>query len=122
MSTHNVTLKVTPGCNLKCSYCNVEAVSPKTPKMAIQRFQRIADLLIQNSKSRYVGLEFHGGEPLLQPDSWFEEAVAYGREAAKRHNKTVDFPLVTNGTMLSEERLDRLDSLGVRDRACDLPA
>ena len=44
-----VTLKLTPGCNLKCTYCNVEAVTPKTPKFAMDRYKRIADLLLNNS-------------------------------------------------------------------------
>src|SRR5262249_46939046 len=59
------------------------------------------------------GLEFHGGEPLLLPDEWFEEAVAYARASAQRHNKRVEFPLVTNGTLLTEERLLKLHRLGV---------
>ncbi len=117
-----VTLKLTPGCNLKCSYCNVEALTPKTPKMGMDQYRRIADLLIDNSKSHIVGLEFHGGEPLLLPDDWFEEAVGYAREKAKARNKIIEFPLVTNGTRLSEKRLDRLDGLGIRFcLSCDGP-
>ena len=117
-----VTMKLTPGCNLKCTYCNVEAVTPKTPKMELDRYKRIADLLIKNSKSHFVGLEFHGGEPLLLPDEWYEEAVAYGRALAREHNKIIDFPLVTNGTMLSEKRLKRLLDLGIRFCiSCDGP-
>src|SRR5438045_2247336 len=56
-----VTLKVTNGCNLKCSYCNVEADHPSTPKMSIETFKRVADLLVENSPYPQVGLEFHGG-------------------------------------------------------------
>ncbi len=108
-----VTLKVTNGCNLHCSYCNVEALTPKTPRMSMRRFKQVADLLIPNSRQRHVGLEFHGGEPLLLPDEWFAEAVAYARALAKQHGKTIDFPLVTNGTMLTEERLLHLQQLGV---------
>jgi uncharacterized protein len=109
-----VTLKLTNGCNLRCSYCNVEAVTPKTPKMSLERFQQVARLLVENAHTQNVGLEFHGGEPLLLPDEWFEEAVAYARALGKQHKKAVEFPLVTNGTLLTEERLLKLSKLGIR--------
>ena len=109
-----VTLKLTNGCNLHCSYCNVEALTPQTPRMSMERFRQVARLLVANSESPYVGLEFHGGEPLLLTDEWFEEAVHSGRELAREHGKYVEFPLVTNATMLTEERLLRLHRLGIR--------
>src|SRR5947209_20169372 len=84
-----VTLKLTNGCNLHCSYCNVEALTPQTPRMSIERFRQVARLLVANSQSPSVGLEFHGGEPLLLPDEWFEEAVAYGRPLGREHGKYV---------------------------------
>jgi uncharacterized protein len=109
-----VTLKVTRGCNLSCSYCNVEAETPRTPRMALSTYMRVADLLVGSSGQHHVGLEFHGGEPLLLPDEWFEEAVAYGSALGRRHGKAVEFPLVTNGTLLTEERLLRMRALGIR--------
>jgi uncharacterized protein len=108
-----VTLKLTSGCNLHCSYCNVEAVTPKTPRMSLERFRQVARLLLANSRQPAVGLEFHGGEPLLLPDEWFEEAVAYARALARQSRKDVGFPLVTNATLLTEERLVRLHRLGI---------
>lgn len=109
-----VTLKVTQGCNLKCSYCNVDADLPTTPKMSIGTFRRVADLLIRNSRSPSVGLEFHGGEPLLLPDEWFTEAVGYAARLAREHGKRVDHPMQTNGTRLTDERVDFLRGLGIQ--------
>jgi uncharacterized protein len=108
-----VTLKLTNGCNLRCAYCNVEAVTPRTPRMSLDRFRQVARLLLANSRHPRVGLEFHGGEPLLLPDEWFTEAVAYARGLARQYGKVVEFPLVTNGTLLTEERLLHLHGLGV---------
>jgi uncharacterized protein len=108
-----VTLKLTNGCNLHCTYCNVEAVTPRTPRMSLERFKQVARLLLANSREPFVGLEFHGGEPLLLPDEWFEEAVAYARSLAKQYRKDIEFPLVTNATLLTEERLLRLHRLGI---------
>lgn len=108
-----VTLKLTNGCNLHCAYCNVEADSPKVPKMQLATFKRAADLLIANSRFPVLGLEFHGGEPLLLPDEWYREAVAYAQALARRHGKQVSHPLQTNGTLLTEERHAALSELGI---------
>ena len=108
-----VTLKVTNGCNLKCSYCNVEADVPSTPRMSMEMFKHIADLLIKNSPAPRVGLEFHGGETLLLSDEWYEEATGYAAHLAKQCNKTVMHPMQTNGTRLTEARLEKLRSLGI---------
>jgi uncharacterized protein len=109
-----VTLKLTNGCNLACSYCNVEAVTPKTPMMSLELFKQVARLFIENSRSPQLGLEFHGGEPLLLPDAFFEEAVQFARGLARQHHKFIEFPLVTNGTMMTEERLLKLHRLGIK--------
>jgi uncharacterized protein len=108
-----VTLKTTNGCNLKCSYCNVEADLPSTPRLSMERFKRIADLLIVNSTAPLVMLEFHGGEPLLLSDEWYQEAVGYAASLGRRYGKTVEHPMQTNGTRLTPERLDFLRKLGI---------
>jgi uncharacterized protein len=109
----SITLKVTSGCNLSCAYCNVEALTPQTPRMSIERFKQVADLVVPHSREPVVTLEFHGGEPLLLPDPWYEEAVAYATALGQRHGKEVRFPLMTNGTLLTEERLLKLHGLGI---------
>lgn len=109
-----VTIKVTNGCNLKCSYCNVDADLPSTPRISMETYKRIADLLIKNSVHDEVGLEFHGGEPLILPDEFFQEAVAYAADLAKKYGKKkIMHPMQTNGTKLTEERLDMLLKLGI---------
>jgi len=108
-----VTLKITNGCNLKCSYCNVEADVPSTPRMSIEMFKKIADLYIPNSTGTDIGLEFHGGEPLILPDEWFVEAVNYAQALGKKHGKNITHPMQTNGTKLTPERYDFLTDLGI---------
>lgn len=109
-----VTLKVTNGCNLKCSYCNVDADLPSTPRMSMETFKRVADLLIKNSIHKDVGLEFHGGEPLLMSEDWMEEAVGYAQSLARQHGKTCEHPMQTNGTKLTPQRLEHLLKLNVK--------
>jgi uncharacterized protein len=109
----SITMKLTQGCNLKCTYCNTETVTPRTPMMAIDLYKRVATLVLENSESPYIGLEFHGGEPLLLSDEWFEEAAGHAWALARRHRKVLDLPMVTNGTLLTPERLVRLRRLGI---------
>ena len=109
-----VTLKVTNGCNLKCSYCNVDADLPSTPRLSMERYKRVARLLIENSMAPSLSLEFHGGEPLLLSDEWYEEAVNFAAELGRQHGKTLEHPMQTNGTRLTEERLNHLVKLGIK--------
>jgi uncharacterized protein len=109
----SITLKVTSGCNLHCAYCNVEALTPKTPRMSLDRFKQVAELLLANSRQPYLTLEFHGGEPLLLSDEWFEEAIGYAQALARQYRRNVQFPLMTNGTLLTEERMLKLHGLGI---------
>ncbi len=117
-----VTLKLTNGCNLKCTYCNVEADVPSTPRMSIETFKRIATVYIENAQHDELGLEFHGGEPLLLPDEWYQEAVGFAGALAKKHGKKLEHPMQTNGTRLTEQRFDLLKSLGINiGISCDGP-
>lgn len=109
----SVTMKLTMGCNLKCVYCNTETVTPKTPMMSIELWKHVAKLVMENSTSRYIGLEFHGGEPLLLSDEWFAEASDYAFAMARKNRKLLDLPMVTNGTLLTEERLLKLERMGI---------
>eukprot|EP00913_Durusdinium_trenchii_P005691 g5309.t1 len=110
----SVTIKLTHGCNLKCTYCNTETVTPQTPMMSAELHKRIAKLVIENSTHPYVSLEYHGGEPMLLSDEWFEETSSYAHELAKLHGKQLELPMVTNGTLLTRERMLKLHDLGIR--------
>src|SRR5262249_26318737 len=105
--------KLTSGCNLHCTYCNVEAVTPKTPRMSLERFRQVARLLLANSRQSAVGLEFHGGEPLLLPHEGVEGAVAAARAPPPPYPEEGGFPRVTNATLRTEERLLRLHRLSI---------
>jgi uncharacterized protein len=117
-----VTMKLTLGCNLQCTYCNTETASPHTPKMSLDLWKRVAKLLIENSRERHVSIEFHGGEPLLLGDDFLLEAARYAFELGRKNGKGVQVPMVTNGTLLTAERLKRLKDAGVAIcLSCDGP-
>jgi uncharacterized protein len=117
-----LTAKVTHGCNIKCKYCKVDSLSTKSTRMSMETAKRAARLLIENSSFPSVWFNMHGGEPLLMPDEWIEEIVAYASDLAKKNSKEIKFPIATNGTLLTEERLLRLHALGIDfSMSCDGP-
>ncbi len=117
-----ITMKLTLGCNLKCTYCNTETDSPSTPRMSLDLWKRVARLLIENSKHDHVSIEFHGGEPLLLGDEFLLGAARYAFDLGKKNGKKVDVPMVTNGTLLTAERIKMLKDAGVAIcLSCDGP-
>ncbi len=109
----NITVKVHSGCNLACKYCGVDARGANADHMDVKTFKRIADLIIWSSLVPYANLEFHGGEPLLLPESWFEDVVQYATGLAAVWDKKVEFTIVTNGTLLNESRIDMIKKLNL---------
>src|SRR3990170_1705572 len=116
--TNYVTLKVTYGCNLRCTYCNAETIPAggRVPLMTIERFRKIVDTVAKSSMMPMLGLEFHGGEPMLLSDEFLEQAVEYAREkvrAAPVPKTQLRFTTQTNGTLLTDRRLELLQRLGI---------
>lgn len=110
----SVTGKVHSGCNLNCRYCSEECHGPDSAAMPLQTYRRLSDLAIRHSRYPRLGLEFHGGEPLLLPDQWFRRAIEYAAALAKEHGKTLFHPLQTNATLLTPQRIDTLHELGIK--------
>lgn len=84
----NITMQVTGGCNLRCSYCYEHHKS--TDRMSLETGHAIVDYILDlyesgksdfvNRSTRAVVLDFIGGEPLLEAeliekicDYWFAE-------------------------------------------------
>jgi hypothetical protein len=87
-------------CNLSCGYCNeYDSVSKPVP---IGLMLRRVDLLASLGTS---AITFSGGEPLLHPE------LPAMIERARSHGMFVT--LITNGYMLSPERIDQLGRAGL---------
>jgi MoaA/NifB/PqqE/SkfB family radical SAM enzyme len=88
-------------CNLACKYCNeFDQVSKPVPtSVMMARINKLAEL-----KTSIV--TFSGGEPLLHPDidQLFERIAGHGMMPE----------LLTNGFLLSPERIRRLNRAGLR--------
>ncbi len=87
-------------CNLSCAYCNeFDRVSPPVPIRALTR--RI-DLLADLGTSI---ITISGGEPLLHPE--LDSVIG----AVRRRGMIAG--LITNGYLLTEERVERLNEAGL---------
>jgi len=99
---HPISAHVIPirRCNLACAYCNeYDETSPPvpTPEM-LDRIDRLAALGLSS-------LTFSGGEPLLHPD--LDQLIRRVRERGMLAG------LLTNGFLLNEHRIQRLNEAGL---------
>jgi MoaA/NifB/PqqE/SkfB family radical SAM enzyme len=87
-------------CNLSCSYCNEydDRSSPVPTDLVLQRIDRLCDL-----GTGVITLS--GGEPLLHPD--LDQIVAHIRQ------RGAIATLITNGYLLTPDRIHRLNRAGL---------
>ena len=102
MKLEEIDLYVTNKCNLKCKFCSVKAGS-YDDEIPLSRIKEIIDEAI---KYGLQDLHMTGGEPTLRKD--LEEIVEYAV------SKKLNVRLITNGTLLTKERLDNLYNHGLR--------
>jgi len=99
---------VTLRCNQNCIYCQASAkdLTDKGLDMDIETAERTVNRIFETPND-HITIEFQGGEPLVNWEA-VKFIVEYAREKEKETNKEVDFSLVTNLSLLTEERLDFL--------------
>ncbi|MBN1553003.1 radical SAM protein, partial [bacterium] len=102
-SPYTCNIKITQRCNLRCSFCNLWQKS-NLPELYLENYRTIADILLDAGLARIV---ITGGEPFLRED--LPEIIAL---FARRGFSTT---LLTNGTLASFEKLQKLHDLGLND-------
>jgi uncharacterized protein len=108
---NEATLIFTESCNLSCSYCYASSVPTKNSVMPLYVAQAALDLVVDNATKRedrscsvrYIG----GGEPTLQWEL-LEQATNHVRQRSRAVEVGCYIRLITNGTLLSEDRVDWL--------------
>lgn len=100
-----LVVKVTHRCNLDCQYC-YEHITKKGDDMSLETFRTLANQTLKNTVKPGVTFLFHGGEPTLLPNDWYEQAIAYARQQAEKYNKTVRFSMQTNLVGISQTKID----------------
>lgn len=94
---------VTNMCNVRCLYCQAQSSSGnKKGMMSKTTAKKAVDIAIQ-SNTDYLTFEFQGGEPLINFDT-IKFIVEYSEQ--NRNNKTIEYNLVSNLTLLTDDMLD----------------
>ncbi|MBI5684345.1 MAG: radical SAM protein [Verrucomicrobia bacterium] len=104
-----VIAKVTSSCNLRCRYCCADAIPVTQPgaTMTMETHQRAATMLIGGTESDELQWIFHGGEPMLLPIPWYEEAIEFCITAAEANPRIrrLTIGMQSNLTRLTPEYL-----------------
>ncbi len=102
-------LHISHDCNLRCDYCFAGTGDFGTGhrmEMPLEVGKKAIDFLIEKSEGRRnLELDFFGGEPLMN-FGVVEEIVRYAREREKETGKNFRFTVTTNGTLLTDERIN----------------
>lgn len=95
-------------CNEICSYCHASrAPMDKTEyDMSVPTAEKVVDLIFQ-SPTDTLTIEFQGGEPLANFDT-LKHVVSYANEKNKTARKNISFSLVSNLSLLDEEKFNFL--------------
>ncbi len=102
MRLEEIDLYVTNNCNLNCKFCSVKAGSYHD-EISLDRIKELIDEAVKYGLS---DLHMTGGEPTLRQD--LEEIIEYAV------SKKLNVRLITNGTLLTKRRLDRLCDHGLK--------
>jgi len=99
---------VTLRCNHNCIYCHASAGGSKAKglDMNLKTAKQIVDLIFKSNNNALV-IEFQGGEPLL---NWsvVKFVVAYAREKNKLEKKDLQIRLVSNFSLLDDQKIEFL--------------
>jgi His-Xaa-Ser system radical SAM maturase HxsB len=96
---------VTLRCNQRCEYCQVSCAEEDAHKydMSVHTAMKIVDTIFQ-SPSKFIKIEFQGGEPTLHWDV-VRETILYAKAKQQSSCKELCFVLCTNLTGITKEQL-----------------
>lgn len=103
---HLVEMLLTEKCNLACGYC-LAGAKPNMPTMTDEIAYKTIDLAYQMDEATTLAFEFAGGEPFLKYDL-MTELVTYIRNHPGATNRQVCITAQTNGTLLTDDRVQWL--------------
>jgi uncharacterized protein len=99
---------LTERCNHGCQYCHssVVGMGRMDTDMPIATAEKAVDIAFQTTAPWFT-IEFQGGEPTANWDT-LAHVVKYGQEKNQLAQKELSFALVTNFSLMTDERLDFL--------------
>jgi uncharacterized protein len=105
-------VEVTQQCNMRCEYCVYgEHYSHKRShgqsRMPVETAERAIEELIEHSFPPKGTIALWGGEPLLAFDV-MKHSITYSKRVAAAHGKEIQWIVTTNGTLLTDDKVDFL--------------
>jgi uncharacterized protein len=97
-----LVLQPTPFCNIDCSYCYLSN-RKSAARMSLETLDLACRCVFESQLlDRQLEVAWHGGEPLVVPLAWYEEAIAL---IAKRRPATLQLKhcFQTNGLLVNED-------------------
>ncbi|MBU4116828.1 MAG: His-Xaa-Ser system radical SAM maturase HxsB [Nanoarchaeota archaeon] len=92
-------------CNQKCTYCHAGSKSlDEYVDMDEKTANAVVGFIFQ-SPSKKIAIEFQGGEPLLRFDI-VKQIIEYAKKINNKFNKDLIFIVVTNLSLMDEDKLD----------------
>lgn len=108
-----VWLHITNQCNLRCTYCYVwktsETMSENTADRALEK------IITDAAKHKFtkITVKFSGGECLLRMPEILR-LVSLGKDLAQRQKIVIDFVVLTNGVLITDNIATTLKREGLR--------
>jgi His-Xaa-Ser system radical SAM maturase HxsB len=92
-------------CNQTCVYCHASRadMSDTQTDMSPETAAKVVDFIFQSTSSRLT-IEFQGGEPLANFPI-VQKVIELATEANATRNKTLEFTLVSNLSLMDDEKL-----------------
>ncbi len=109
-----LTIKHNLYCNARCDYCNVPEIGRFLKTMSDETVERIvknSEDFIKKSGIKTISVVFHGGEPLLAPDSFFKCVYESFEKSEVLKDINIRFTIQTNLTMYHEKEWPYLKRL-----------
>jgi len=111
-----VSFNISHRCNMRCGYCFGDGGCYGGPKTNMKKeiLEAGIDYLFANCGDLpYCIISFFGGEPFLNWEM-MRLGILYARSIANRRNVEIAFFITTNGTLLTEKKLDFLNRQRVK--------
>lgn len=111
--TLSITISLTQGCNLACSYCSQNNAKDRliiSDKVLDNIIEYIKNRMI-SGKYRFLAVSFFGGEPLLA-----KEKILYFKNNLEKYVdiNIISYSIVTNGILLDSEFLENFGRINVK--------
>lgn len=100
-------------CNYTCKYCYALRRNENESgyDMSLETAEKVLDFIFQ-TPADHIAIEFSGGEPLLNFPV-IKYIVENAELRKRKYNKSISFALVTNGSLLDEEKFEFLRKYAV---------